>query len=155
MNDLEGKMGSVQRLEQENDGPSYVEIALGLAFLFGGLVFGLLDPPGTLVITFALMIPAAALLGHAVQGSVKQRRKITPAANKERELLSAIQENRGSITPTEAAMRTSLTVNEADRMLSELAGGGHLLVESEDSALFYRLPGRRASEIEAPERGLT
>ena len=60
----------------------------------------------------------------------------------------AIQDNEGSITPTEAAMQTSLTVKEADRMLSELAGGGHLLVESEDSALFHKLPGRRASELQ-------
>ncbi len=152
MSDIERRTGSpVQQYEQEDDGPSYVEIALGLAFLFGGLVFGLLDPPGTLVITFALMIPAAALLGSAVQDVVKQRRKLAPAASKERELLSAAQENGGSITPTEAAMRTSLTVNEADRMLSELAGGGHLLVESEDNTLFYRLPGRRASELQSLE----
>ena len=40
-------------------------------------------------------------------------------------------------------METSLTVREADGMLSELAGGGHLAVESRDGALFYSLPGRR------------
>jgi hypothetical protein len=45
-------------------------------------------------------------------------------------------------------METSLTVNEADSMLSELAGGGHLAVESRHGALFYSLPGRRGSELE-------
>jgi hypothetical protein len=45
-------------------------------------------------------------------------------------------------------METSLTVREADGMLSELAGGGHLAVESRDGALFYSLPGRRSGEIE-------
>jgi hypothetical protein len=45
-------------------------------------------------------------------------------------------------------METSLTVREADGMLSELAGGGHLAVESRDGALFYSLPGRRRPELE-------
>ena len=45
-------------------------------------------------------------------------------------------------------METSLTVREADRMLSELAGGGHLAVESKDGALFYSLPGRRSAQLE-------
>ncbi len=128
-----------------------MEVAIGLAFLFGALVFAFIAPPATLVVSFGLLIPAAALLGSAVQGIVKQRRKLAPTADKERELLSAAQENGGSITPTEAAMRTSLTVNEADRMLSELASGGHLLVESEDNTLFYRLPGKRASELQSLE----
>ena len=44
-------------------------------------------------------------------------------------------------------METSLTVREADGMLSELAGG-HLAVESRDGALFYSLPGRRSPELE-------
>lgn len=39
---------------------------------------------------------------------------------KERELLEALTE-RGDLTPTTAAMRTSLTVDEASKMLEELA----------------------------------
>jgi hypothetical protein len=46
----------------------------------------------------------------------------------ERELLSAIRDSGGAITPAEAAMGTSLTVKEADRMLSELVGGRQLSV---------------------------
>jgi hypothetical protein len=34
------------------------------------------------------------------------------------------------------------------RMVSELAGGGHLAVESRDGTLFYSLPGRRSAELE-------
>jgi hypothetical protein len=45
-------------------------------------------------------------------------------------------------------METSLTVREADGMLSELAGGGHLAVNSRDGALFYSLPGRSSQELE-------
>ena len=33
-------------------------------------------------------------------------------------------------------------------MVSELAGGGHLAVESRDGTLFYSLPGRRSAELE-------
>ena len=63
-------------------------------------------------------------------------------------MLSAIRDNGGSITPAEAAMETSLTVREADKMLSELAGGGHLAVESRGGALFYSLPGRSDPALE-------
>lgn len=41
-------------------------------------------------------------------------------------------------------METSLTVREADEMLSELANGGHLQLENRDGALYYSLPGRRS-----------
>jgi len=48
-------------------------------------------------------------------------------------------------------METSLTVREADGILSGLAGGGHLAVESRNGALFYSLPDRSNPEIEARE----
>lgn len=54
----------------------------------------------------------------------------------------------GNTTPAEAAMEISLTVSEADKMLSELAAGGHLQVESSESTLVYKLPSRRALELE-------
>ena len=47
-------------------------------------------------------------------------------------------------------METSLTVKEADRMLSELAGGGHLSVGSAGGTLHYSLPGRQATELDGP-----
>jgi hypothetical protein len=47
-------------------------------------------------------------------------------------------------------METSLTVKEADRMLSELAGGGHLSVESAGGTLCYSLPGRQTTELDEP-----
>ena len=78
------------------------------------------------------------------------RRALPLASDKERELLSAIRDNGGVITPTEAAMETSLTVKEADRRLSELAGGGHLSVESAGGTLCYSLPGRQATELDEP-----
>jgi hypothetical protein len=139
------------RREQEPDGLDYVKVSLGLVFVFGAFVFGILAPPGTLVISFGLMIPAVALLADAIQDAARRRRALSsPPANKERELLSAIRDNGGSITPAEAAMETSLTVRDADRMLSDLAGGGHLSVESTGGTLRYSLPPRRAPELDEP-----
>ncbi len=57
---------------------------------------------------------------------------------KERELLEALAE-RGKITPTTAAMRTSLTVDEASKMLNELVGKGHLTLQAEDGVMAYAL----------------
>jgi hypothetical protein len=56
----------------------------------------------------------------------------------ERQLLEAI-DHRGEITPARAALETSLTVEEADRMLSDLAKGGHLEVRVEGGKLLYGL----------------
>ena len=60
---------------------------------------------------------------------------------KERELLNALAE-RGEITPATAAMRTSLTVDEASKMLGDLAGKGHLHLHAEDGIMAYALPDR-------------
>ena len=76
------------------------------------------------------------------------RNAVIPTVGKERELLSALRDSGGGITPVEAAIETSLTVREADAMLSELAGAGHLALESKNGALFYSLPGRSGPELE-------
>ncbi len=67
--------------------------------------------------------------------------------NKERELLGALAE-RGELTPTTAAMRTSLTVGEAKKMLDELAGKGHLRALAEDGVMAYAL--REGDQRELP-----
>jgi uncharacterized membrane protein len=145
-------LGEIERpsREPEPEGLDYVKVSLGLVFVFGAFVFGILSPPGTLVVSFGLMIPAVALLASALQEANKRRRALPLASDKERELLSAIRDNGGVITPTEVAMETSLTVKEADRMLSELAGGGHLSVESAGGTLCYSLPGRQVTELDEP-----
>jgi DNA-binding NarL/FixJ family response regulator len=60
---------------------------------------------------------------------------------KERELLEALTEQ-GEITPTTAAMRTSLTVGEASKMLDALAGKGYLKLQAEGGVMTYALRGR-------------
>ena len=59
-------------------------------------------------------------------------------AAKEKELLEAIRRN-GKITSAGAALETSLTVEEAEGMLSGLASRGHLGVRAEHGGLFYSL----------------
>ena len=131
-----------RRTGREYRDPPIVETALGIVFAFGALAFAFLSPPATLIPAFGLMIPAAALLGHAVNEIVKRRRALPSAPAKERELLTALREGGGSLTAADVAMNTTLTVREADQMLSELTGGGHLRVERRDDALYYSLVGR-------------
>lgn len=57
-------------------------------------------------------------------------------AARERELLRALAE-RGELTPAMAAMRTSLTVDEAAKMLDGLAREGHLKSRTEDGLVTY------------------
>jgi len=133
--------------DQKSNSYPYVLIALGLTFVGFGASVGL--TAGELVPFFVFMFPASVLLALGLSRLEQQRRKaVSPRVSKERELLLAMQNNTGSITPTEAAMETSLTVSEADKMLSELAAGGHLRVESSEGTLVYRLPDRTTLEIE-------
>jgi hypothetical protein len=133
--------------DQKSNSYPYVLIALGLAFVGFGASVGL--TAGELVPFFVFMFPASVLLALGLSRLEQQRRNaVSPRVSKERELLSAMRNNMGCITSAEAAMETSLTVKEADKMLSELAAGGHLQVESSEGTLVYRLPSRRALELE-------
>ena len=135
------------RNEEKSNSYPYVLIALGLAFVGFGASVGL--TAGELVPFFVFMFPASVLLALGLSKLEQQRRKaVSPRVSKERELLSAMQNNTGTIIPAEAAMKASLTVSEADEMLSELVAGGHLQVENSEGTLVYRLPGRRALELD-------
>jgi hypothetical protein len=86
------------------------------------------------------IFPAFGLLVRGIAGlSEGAGRTEIPAGNsKERELLGALREY-GELTPAQAAMETSLSVTEADRMLRELTEGGHLDVRVRGGGLFYSL----------------
>ena len=89
--------------------------------------------------------PAFGLLVRGV-AKLPEGRSTTPAReSKERELLGALRQW-GELTPTRAAMETSLSVTEADRMLKELAEGGHLNVRVRGGGLFYSLWERDEGE---------
>ncbi len=84
---------------------------------------------------FGLLV--RGLAGLASEPSGKQRASIA-AESKERELLGALEAH-GELTPIQAAMETSLSVEEADGLLKELAEGGHLEVRVRGGGLFYSL----------------
>ncbi len=141
MNDLEQRQG-----QSDHKGNPPLFLFLGVGFVIAAIL--VMVTSGTAAAGLPFVIAAAALLGKGLSDMRGQQRAVKPSASKERELLSALRDNGGSITPAEAAMETSLTVNEADSMLSKLAGGGHLAVESRHGALIYSLPGRRSQELE-------
>jgi hypothetical protein len=112
------------------------------------LVFTLVPWLWWLIFVFGWMIfPAFGLLVRGVAGlSEGEGRTELPAGNsKERELLEALRKH-GELTPAQAAMETSLSVTEADRMLKELTEGGHLDVRVRGGGLFYSLWEREDGE---------
>lgn len=91
--------------------------------------------------------PAFGLMVRGLAGLAEAGTEKVPAEAKERELLWALGEH-GELSPARAAIETSLTVSEADGMLRELAGGGHLEVRVRGGGLYYAL---WRAEIGAPE----
>jgi hypothetical protein len=137
---------NLRREEPEEAGTAaYVSVALGIGLLVTTAF--VIITAGALAAGFPFVLGAAACLGWGISRFARQRHAL-PESGGERALLSALRENGGSITPAEAAMETSLTVKEADRMLSQLASEGHLLVESREGSLFYALPRKSSPQLE-------
>ena len=103
-----------------------------LIFVFGWVVF-----------------PAFGLFARGLAGLADSRTEPSPANSRERELLETLRRE-GELTPAQAAMETSLTVAEADKMLGDLAAKGHLEVRTRGGGLFYTLwgSGDEAEELE-------
>ena len=91
-------------------------------------------------------------LNQAITAHEESRRPAPGAREKEKELLEALEEG-GELTPATAAMRTSLTVDEASKMLEELARKGHLETQTEEGAAAYSLSERRRQAL--PDGDLT
>jgi hypothetical protein len=140
-----------KREEPDREGNPHLYITLGIGFVVAAVL--VIGTAGVLAAGLPFVIAAAALLGKGISELRGHRRALPTPSSKERELLTAIRDNGGRITPAEAALETSLTVREADQMLSELASSGHLTVESRGGALFYGLPGRSSLEIEGTSDG--
>ena len=71
--------------------------------------------------------------------------------SQEKELLETLARG-GEVTPATIAMRTSLTVDEASKMLEELARKGHLNPRVENGTMAYALRDRDAelSDVSTP-----
>ncbi len=88
------------------------------------------------------LIPPTILVARGIWQLARRRpRSPGPRYGGEKQLLLAIRQVGDGITPVEAALQTSLTVDEAEEVLSRLAARGHLHVEGREGTLFYVLPG--------------
>jgi len=116
---------------------------------------GLANSPWAWLGVLGIGVVAPLLLLRQVNRAIsahERNRRATPSAkDRERELLISLEE-RGELTPATAAMRTSLTVEEAARMLDRLAARGHLRVLDHDGVLAYALPERELQS--APKASL-
>ena len=108
----------------------------GPAFHFLPLLFLIWVVPLFLVPAFGAA--ARGLAGFTETRTRERAGRVTAKESKERELLQALA-RRGELSPALAALETSLTVTEADRMLSDLAENGHVEVRAHDGRLGYAL----------------
>ena len=113
---------------------------------------GLADSPwawlGILGIGVVAPLLFLSQINRAITAHERSRRAVPRTRDKEKELLVALEEH-GELTPAMAAMRTSLTVEEAARMLDRLAVKGHLKVLGHEGIVAYALLERdRREELE-------
>lgn len=146
---LRNDTGRVSQGDAGGNSGRYTKLVAGAVAAFLA-IFSIFGFSVTFIPSIWLLIPAAILIGLGLRDLNRQKDTSLPVAdnNKERELLSAIRDNGGNIAPAVAAIKTSLSVREADEMLSELANDGHLQIEGRDGVLYYSLPGRR-TELES------
>jgi capsular polysaccharide biosynthesis protein len=106
------------------------------------LVIGLMLCAGTVVALPGVGARVAGSLGERPsrqgigQAGVLGRDRSIVERVKEKKLLLALG-RRGKLTAVEAALESELSVEEADRMLSELAAKGHLQLIVEHGRLYY------------------
>jgi hypothetical protein len=124
--------------------------ALGLlASLLASPVFRVASEGPDRLANLLLMIAALTVLCYAGWSLLRQRpENHGPKFGAEKQLLLAILDAGGAITPVEAALATSLTVDEAEEILTRFADRGHLLIESRDGVLSYALPCGRTRSLD-------
>lgn len=153
-------------VKAEDGGSAVLETARSLSprvFAFGGIAvwcFLLMAISLNLAVTplhwlsiavFGVLLPLA-LITYA-HGLISPHELPSPPRpeDKENELLEVLGE-RGELTPTLAAMKTSLTVDEASAMLEGLARKGYLEMRREDGILAYSLWERDLRETRSETR---
>jgi hypothetical protein len=117
-------------------GGLFVLFVAGPGFHFLPLLFLIWAVPFFVVPAFAAAM--RGLSGLADARTRERTGRVAEQESKERELLEALA-RRGELSPALAALETSLSVAEADRMLSDLAESGHLEVRAHEGRLGYAL----------------
>jgi ATP/maltotriose-dependent transcriptional regulator MalT len=111
---------------------------------------GLADVDIVWIALFGIGVVAPVLLlrqiNRAIATHEESRRAVPGTKEKEKELLGALEE-RGGLTAAMAAMRTSLTIDEASKMLDMMVREGHLKLRMEEGAAAYALSGRDTQSL--------
>jgi hypothetical protein len=124
--------------------PSFAVLAIGSGLL---LFFGLAVLTPFHIFPFFPLVWVLPFLAMRAMWMASARSRTLPSAGrpatsdedrKEQELLEAL-ERRGEITAARAALETSLSVAEADEMLSRLAENGHVQIHAREGRLAYSL----------------
>jgi DNA-binding CsgD family transcriptional regulator len=104
-----------------------------------------------IVPVLGVAVPVAlVLLGGRERGPARLKDRKT----KEGELLRALTEQ-AELTPAAAAMRTSLTVDEASKLLGDLARKGHLRLHAGDGVVSYGLTEQSRASLPDETGALT
>lgn len=128
--------------------------AMGVIFLL--VAASLFSHPLPFVFFFGwmvpfLLVPVLGLSARGIARLLEMRSSRPPEVSddrKEKELLEAL-ERHGEVSPARAALETSLSVSEADRMLGELAKNGHVEVRAREGRLGYALWDRDRRELKS------
>ena len=138
-----GRRGYASRRRFGWPGSPLVVVALVLGGVF---LLSVAGPVFHFFPFFVLFFLMFFVVGPAIRASargrleVSERREQEPVeeGQKERQLLQAL-ERCGELSPARAALETTLSVSEADRILSGLAKDGHVEVRAREGRLGYAL----------------
>lgn len=114
-----------------------VLVALIPAWLLLVLLIG-----GALVPTVLVLVSLVLVLLNDRRHRQAGRGPARPQLGGEKQLLLALRDL-GGLTAVEAALETSLSVDEAEGILTRLAERGHLRLEGRGGTLIYALPEHR------------
>jgi DNA-binding CsgD family transcriptional regulator len=129
-----------------------------LFILFVSVAFvidrGLADVGVVWLAVFGIGVVAPVLLLGQINRAIGAHEASRRAGTREieKELLGALEE-RGKLTPASAAMRTSLTVEEAEERLGYLARKGHLETQAGEGVMAYTLVGARRQVLPGGDPG--
>ena len=145
-----GRCGTFSGVEEAGSG---VRVGVGLAVIslvvLSGLLLVVAAPEMWWVVTIYgwVVFPAMGLISGGSRSSTGMMREAKPpggvvsgriAESPERQLLGAMERS-GAITPARAAIRTTLSVAQAEELLAGLAREGYIEVRVRNGGLFYSM----------------
>ena len=147
--------------DSSRHGPSSPKssIASGMVFTIGfGIAFLVTRPWGWFFIfplVFAGVLPLINGLLHLPQGrSARSDGQVKRAASGEKQVLEAARDEQGIITPTVVALKTDLSILEADKILEDMARKGYAQMRvTESGRVEYEFPEFQPRLDEDPGRG--